>query len=37
MCLENTSPHSLGDDQCVDVMNKKLIIEVGKFFQQSDR
>ena len=25
-----TSPHSLGDDQCVE--KKKLIIEVGKFF-----
>ena len=23
-----TSPHLLGDDQCVDVINKKLIIDV---------
>ena len=28
---------SLGDDLCVNVTNKKLIIEVCKFFQQSDR
>ena len=30
MCLENLLfwIHSLGDNQCVDVMNKKLIIDV---------
>ena len=30
ICLENLlfCIHSLGDDQCVDVMNKKLVIDV---------
>ena len=34
--LARPLPQVLVDDLCVDVMNTKLIIEVCKFFQQSD-